>query len=387
MSRLWTTLTVLVLGATCAAGVYVEYHTYHNNQCQGTPSSTTVYTPSDNCEIARDTSAPAPPEPGCYYLDPPTNNAEGVCYHAIYCPSTNTQSRFDLSIDYSVLGGSEDDFDESVCSLCPDASPSTREMCAPPDCRAIAVGTSGSRTGHCWEAHVPSFDCQCYEAAGYSCRGEYCAAIDPGGSPSTCAVDKGTRCQVNSAGRCSCSPGRWDAGGVVITILGCGILVKCFQIWRLKNQPHPTEPDQEREPHSRDQNPGLDDPEQPPSTPSLASPTQSDSATCSAAALASVDVSTLGTPNTSFASQESAVGVVNPIGGASEAPHLATLPDFLANLDLAQYAPVLEDLGVTEVAHVVDVAAEDLQGIMKPLEARRFLRVAGESLSNSTVEL
>ena len=40
----------------------------------------------------------------------------------------------------------------------------------------------------CWEAHLPSFGrCGGYHLLGYTCSGDYCAAVDPGGDPGTCA--------------------------------------------------------------------------------------------------------------------------------------------------------------------------------------------------------
>jgi hypothetical protein len=53
----------------------------------------------------------------------------------------------------------------------------------------------------CWEAHTSDYTCTGYEDAGYVCVGEYCAAQDPVGTPSTCAVEAG--CSVNhGTGRC-----------------------------------------------------------------------------------------------------------------------------------------------------------------------------------------
>jgi hypothetical protein len=55
----------------------------------------------------------------------------------------------------------------------------------------------------CWEAHTPSYPvCQGYASVGYTCVGEYCAAIDPAGTPADCAVAAG--CSVDPAtGRCN----------------------------------------------------------------------------------------------------------------------------------------------------------------------------------------
>jgi hypothetical protein len=62
----------------------------------------------------------------------------------------------------------------------------------------------------CWEAYMPHYytsSCSGYASAGYTCVGDYCAAVDPGGTPSICAKPKGD-CSVDRAtGRCSaCAP-------------------------------------------------------------------------------------------------------------------------------------------------------------------------------------
>lgn len=66
----------------------------------------------------------------------------------------------------------------------------------------------------------------------------------------------------------------------------------------------------------------------------------------------------------------------NPI---AKAPPPPTMQEHLANLNLPpEYATALADLGVTDVSHCVDVSVEDVSHIMKPMEARRFVRTAAE---------
>lgn len=59
----------------------------------------------------------------------------------------------------------------------------------------------------------------------------------------------------------------------------------------------------------------------------------------------------------------------------------ATVGEFLASVGLlASYEASLAELGATDVAHLVDLAEEDLTAIgMKPLEAKRFVRSAVSS--------
>ena len=78
--------------------------------------------------------------------------------------------------------------------------------------------TSGPSLGaNCWEAYLPNYpNCGGYSSAGYTCVGDYCAAMDPGGTPNTCAVDKGANYVVDQAtGRCSPSPGPTGSAGAV----------------------------------------------------------------------------------------------------------------------------------------------------------------------------
>ena len=54
---------------------------------------------------------------------------------------------------------------------------------------AVFGGTdTPQQKGRCWEAQTSQFPhCSGYVAAGYTCLGEWCAALDPGGDPSECA--------------------------------------------------------------------------------------------------------------------------------------------------------------------------------------------------------
>jgi hypothetical protein len=64
---------------------------------------------------------------------------------------------------------------------------------------------------------------------------------------------------------------------------------------------------------------------------------------------------------------------------AAEAFQPPTIRQFLADNDLPlEYASMLADLGVVEISHCVDLTLEDLAGFMKPIEARRFIRIAAQ---------
>lgn len=63
----------------------------------------------------------------------------------------------------------------------------------------------------------------------------------------------------------------------------------------------------------------------------------------------------------------------------AEAFQPPTIRQFLADNDLPlEYASMLADLGVVEISHCVDLTLEDLAGFMKPIEARRFIRIAAQ---------
>jgi hypothetical protein len=48
--------------------------------------------------------------------------------------------------------------------------------------------TLSKGNGYCWQAHTPDHPtCSGYASVGYTCVGDYCSAIDPGGTPSFCA--------------------------------------------------------------------------------------------------------------------------------------------------------------------------------------------------------
>ena len=56
-----------------------------------------------------------------------------------------------------------------------------------------------------------------------------------------------------------------------------------------------------------------------------------------------------------------------------------TIHQFLADNHLApEYATTLAEIGITEMSHCVDVTLEDLANFMKPMEARRFVRIAAQ---------
>ena len=50
------------------------------------------------------------------------------------------------------------------------------------------IATTASSTDYCWQAHITDYpQCGGYAGAGYTCVGDYCSAIDPGGTPARCA--------------------------------------------------------------------------------------------------------------------------------------------------------------------------------------------------------
>ena len=89
--------------------------------------------------------------------------------------------------------------------------------CPPAGTQHFMESQTRSLGANCWEAYLPNYpNCGGYSSAGYTCVGDYCAAMDPGGSPSTCAVDKGANYVVDQAtGRCSPSPGPTGSAGAV----------------------------------------------------------------------------------------------------------------------------------------------------------------------------
>ena len=63
-----------------------------------------------------------------------------------------------------------------------------------------------------------------------------------------------------------------------------------------------------------------------------------------------------------------------------------SLSAFLMRTNLSQYETALRELGAVEVVHLLDLDQADCEGIgMKPLEARRLLRVAGGTATQSDV--
>jgi len=59
-------------------------------------------------------------------------------------------------------------------------------------------------TGTCWDAYVSNYRCAGYESVGYVCKGGYCAACDPGGTPNSCAVRRPAGSTPNvETGQCS----------------------------------------------------------------------------------------------------------------------------------------------------------------------------------------
>ena len=61
-----------------------------------------------------------------------------------------------------------------------------------------------AREPHCWFANTVEYPtCSGYESAGYTCVGSLCAAMNPGGTPSTCAALAPTGYTVDtSTGTC-----------------------------------------------------------------------------------------------------------------------------------------------------------------------------------------
>ena len=60
-----------------------------------------------------------------------------------------------------------------------------------------------SSTAICWEARQSDYDCSTYTQDGYTCVGEYCASTNPSGTPAECAVPMPIGYVVDGAtGRC-----------------------------------------------------------------------------------------------------------------------------------------------------------------------------------------
>lgn len=89
--------------------------------------------------------------------------------------------------------------------------------------------TTSGTTGTCWEAYRPGYTyCHNYTSAGYTCVGSYCAALDPGGTPWECAVEKPTGYVVDiHTGRCisplACSTCDNDGDECCIPIQNCAV--------------------------------------------------------------------------------------------------------------------------------------------------------------------
>ena len=79
--------------------------------------------------------------------------------------------------------------------------------------------------------------------------------------------------------------------------------------------------------------------------------------------------------------QQTSNPVAASVDGAAIQP-AKTLPtpvEFLSQINLGQYESTLAELGATRVDDYKDFADEDLrQAGMKPLEVKRFMRVAAE---------
>ena len=55
----------------------------------------------------------------------------------------------------------------------------------------------------CYDAYTPDWSCYGYAGVGYTCNGKWCAAINPGGNPETCANKRPAGWILNrAAGRC-----------------------------------------------------------------------------------------------------------------------------------------------------------------------------------------
>ena len=92
----------------------------------------------------------------------------------------------------------------SIASGCP--RDHTVEQCSPEGCylKAQPDGTQTLFLLECWEAYLPNFShCGGYAGAGYICVNNWCAAVGPGGTPNSCAQNKGPNLAVNvQTGRC-----------------------------------------------------------------------------------------------------------------------------------------------------------------------------------------
>ena len=63
----------------------------------------------------------------------------------------------------------------------------------------IRPGTAGT----CWEAHTPDFpSCSGYAFYGYTCVGDYCATMSPGGDPASCASRRPSSRVDPTTGKC-----------------------------------------------------------------------------------------------------------------------------------------------------------------------------------------
>jgi hypothetical protein len=73
--------------------------------------------------------------------------------------------------------------------------------------------------------------------------------------------------------------------------------------------------------------------------------------------------------------------IADPITNQAE-----PLSAFLMRTNLSQYETALRELGSVEVVHLLDLDQADCEGVgMKPLEARRLLRVASATATQSDV--
>ena len=99
----------------------------------------------------------------------------------------------------------------SACNTCP--SNHFGSHCT----QTCPTGSAGIGAD-CWEAYLPNYpNCSGYSSAGYTCVGDYCAAMNPGGDYWSCAIKKGANYVVDQAtGSCinvGCSGhGTCDAG-------------------------------------------------------------------------------------------------------------------------------------------------------------------------------
>jgi hypothetical protein len=94
---------------------------------------------------------------------------------------------------------------------------------------AAPATAANSPPGICYEAFTPDYpECSGYEAVGYTCVGSYCAAMNPGGNPDTCAKLISESSVVDaSTGRCS-TP---DAGTKATRSLQIDESLTCSNCW------------------------------------------------------------------------------------------------------------------------------------------------------------